>query len=66
MFAISPAIGGKKKVQAIRMRVNFHPIMPISSGRRVTAHNDQEVKKATIVPVPAPARSRATAIGILI
>jgi hypothetical protein len=36
-------MGGKKKVQAGRMSVNRQPIMPISIGKRVTAHDDHNL-----------------------
>ncbi len=64
-WASKPAIGGKKKVQARRTTVNFHPNIPISMGKRPTAHNDQAVTKATMVPTPAPARRNPAAIGKL-
>ena len=61
IFAISPANGGKKKVLIKRIRVNFHPSIPNSIGNLETAHNDQLVRKATIVPAFAPAfKSPAT------
>ena len=65
LFANIPAMGGKKKEHASLIRVNFQPMMPTSIGNRLTAHNDQPVKKATIVPMLAPARKRAAAIGKL-
>jgi hypothetical protein len=40
LFAINPAIGGKKNVLAIRMSVNFQPIMLTSIGSRANDHND--------------------------
>ena len=57
VWAIQPAMGGKKKVLAGRMRISLQPRMPTSMGRRLTAHNDQPVRKATMVPIPAPERS---------
>ena len=53
--ANNPATGGKKNVQARRTNVNFQPNIPISKGNREKANNDQPVRKATIVPTPAPA-----------
>ena len=55
--AIQPAMGGKKKVLARRIRVSLQPRMPTSMGRRLTAHKDQPVRKAAMVPIPAPERS---------
>jgi hypothetical protein len=55
---ITPAIGGKIKVEASRIKVILTPTTPISIGRRVIAHKLQAVIKETIVgktPVrPAP------------
>lgn len=65
LFAISPAIGGKRNVLTIRMSVNFQPIMPTSIGNRAIAHNDHPVKNATIVPILAPERKSPAAIGKL-
>ena len=50
IWAMIPAIGGKMKVQARRISVNFHPRIPTSIGRRLTAHRDQPVRNAAIVP----------------
>jgi hypothetical protein len=58
-------MGGKKNVHAILIRVNFQPMIPTSIGSRLTAHNDQPVKNATIVPTLAPARKRPDAMGRL-
>jgi len=65
LFANIPAMGGKKKVHASLMMVNFHPRMPTSMGNRPTAHSDQPVKNATIVPTLAPALKRPAAMGRL-
>lgn len=60
-WARKPAIGGKKNVQARRMKVNFQPRIPISIGNLATAQRDQAVRNATSVPTPAPAlKSPAT------
>ena len=63
-----PASGGKMSVDTSRMTVNFQPRMPSSMGMRPTAHRDQPVINATIVPMPAPAfkksgNNRQTDIG---
>ena len=65
LLAIRPAIGGKKKVQAIRISVNLQPIMPISIGNLENAHKDHAVKKATMVPTFAPTRNNPAAMGKL-
>ncbi len=53
-LAIIPARGGKIKVETRRIKVSRGPTMASSRGRRVTAHNDQAVTKATTGPIPAP------------
>ena len=58
-------MGGKTKVETIRIKVNFQPRMPISMGIRPTAQMDQPVKKATIVPTPAPDLINPATIGKL-
>ena len=58
-------MGGKKKVVARRISENFQPIRPISNGNRLIASNDQADIKATIVPILAPARNIAAAMGKL-
>jgi len=65
VFAINPAIGGKKNVLASRMSVNLQPNIANSIGSRLNAHNDQPVRNATIVPVDAPERRSAVAMGKL-
>jgi len=65
LFAISPAIRGKKNVLTIRMSVNFQPIMPTSIGNLPNAHSDHPVKNATVVPTLAPERKSPAAIGKL-
>jgi hypothetical protein len=64
-WAISPAMGGKKNVLAIRITVNFQPNIPTSIGNLETAHRDHPVKKATIVPALAPARRSPATTGKL-
>lgn len=58
-------MGGKKNVLARRMSVNFQPRIPTSIGKRLTAHNDQPVRNATMVPTPAPECNNPAATGRL-
>jgi len=46
-------------VLARRIRVNLQPRIPTSMGSRLTAHRDQAVRYATIVPALAPPRGQA-------
>jgi hypothetical protein len=58
-------MGGKKKVLAKRMNVNFQPSIPTSMGNLATASNDHAVRNATIVPKLAPERKSPAATGRL-
>ena len=49
----------------MRTSVNFHPNIPISIGNLLTAHNDQPVRNATIVPTLAPERKKPATRGKL-
>lgn len=52
--AIKPASGGKTSVLTTRAKVSLQPRIPISIGNLATAQSDQPVRKATMVPTPAP------------
>jgi hypothetical protein len=58
-------MGGKKNVLAKRISANFQPKIATSIGNLLTAHNDQPVKNAIIVPMLAPERKIPAAMGKL-
>ena len=53
-LAIKPAIIGSIALDTNLTMVNSHPKIPISKGSLIIAQRDQEVMKATVVPIPAP------------
>ena len=55
--------GWEKENAPEAYKCEFQPSIPTSMGRRPAAHNDQAVKKATIVPMPAPERKSPAASG---
>ena len=59
---IIPAKMGKKALLTRRINVNRQPSVPTSIGSRLTAQIDHPVRNATMVPNPAPERSKPAAM----